>query len=232
MFDILIPLFTSILIVLAVIFVVSKFVQRSSGDWQFFDTETEESEITDEANIAGIEGECKAFTYLSKLLKDNEFILKSLLIPTDSGRVTEIDCVLITYRGLFCIEVKNWSGKIMGGNTDPVWRQIYEKPKRLPRYQKNPVLQNQNHCEFLVKLLNYKFSIYNVVLFLNQGKLRYIQSRNAFTLKTFEECYNQLSTNKLNKNEIDEIKCCLQPFESKRNKLYDSIPQTQTLLVQ
>ena len=65
--------------------------------------------ITD---LKGAEGERYVNSKLELLPEGSEFILTNLLLPTYGGHKTEIDTVLVTKKGIFCIEIKNWIGKI------------------------------------------------------------------------------------------------------------------------
>ena len=63
---------------------------------------------------AGIQGEYK----ISQKVQELEFkgckILFNLYIPTKNGKTAEIDVLIISTRGLFVIESKNYSGWIFG----------------------------------------------------------------------------------------------------------------------
>ena len=68
--------------------------------------------FTPENEKAGAYGELKTNYYVRLLLKSDEYLLANLLLPLKNGRKTEIDCVLISRKGVFCIETKNWVGHI------------------------------------------------------------------------------------------------------------------------
>lgn len=177
--------------------------------------------LNEDLNIwekAGEEGEIKAQKLLSDLLEEGETLLTNLLIPSHDGSQNEIDCVLITRKGIFCIEVKSWIGKITGGNTDAFWKQEYRKHRRQSKRHRNPFKQNEIHCGVIDKLLKQKYPIFNIVLFINKDKLKYVQSRNSFTRKTFKQGYEILS-NKLSTEDIKRIRADLMPFIATTNEL-------------
>ena len=167
---------------------------------------------------AGEDGERKAQKMLFDLLSEGEFLLSNLLIPSQDGSQNEIDCVLVSRKGIFCIEVKSWLGKIMGGNTDISWRQEYRKHRRQSKLHRNPFKQNEIHCNAIDKLLKHKYPIFNIILFINKDKLKYVQSRNSFTRKTFKQGYDLLG-NKLSLEDIEKIKTDLTPFVATTNEL-------------
>lgn len=62
----------------------------------------------------------------------------------------ELDFVSITSRGIFVVEVKNWSGQIQGTLDDEKW--IQHKTFETI-YPKNPIKQNRNHANKLKSVL-------------------------------------------------------------------------------
>ena len=220
MLNLFVSILLSTFVVLLLAFISLLFQKENLNDYGYGnDIEEEKIVEPDEKEKAGIKGENKAYAYLSTLLQDNEFIFKNVLIPAGNGKMSELDCVLVTRKGLFCIEVKNWSGTIKGGNTDEIWRQDFSKYKRPQKEHQNPVIQNHKHCDTLIKLLKFKYSVFNIVIFLSQSNLRYVQSRNSFTLNKFKEGYNHLPQNTLTRSQINEIASVLKPFEAGANEL-------------
>ena len=57
------------------------------------------------ANLFGYQGVC----------------LKNLYVPLAKGGTTEIDLVYLTGRGIFVIESKNYSGRILGDEQEGQW---------------------------------------------------------------------------------------------------------------
>ena len=74
----------------------------------------------------GIEGERAVISELYKMIENDEFLLHNLLIPLRNNHTTEIDVVLISRKGIFCIEIKNWVGKIIGNDESEMWIQEYD----------------------------------------------------------------------------------------------------------
>ena len=171
---------------------------------------------------AGIEGE-KCVNYcLRRLLKEDEYLLANVLIPLKNGYNTEIDSVLITRKGIFCIEVKNWVGRVKGNDDDTYWYQEYDDPNVQNKRHRNPVMQNEKHVVVLARKLKNKFNIDNVVIFptLEIGSI--IDSNYSFTIDEFIKYYkhldDELSISDVNKAFDTLVKYVATPRELKRNK--------------
>ena len=59
---------------------------------------------------------------LRPLLREDEYLLANLLLPLRNGHKTEIDCVLISRKGIFSL--KQRTGYYISGNDDDeYWHQ-------------------------------------------------------------------------------------------------------------
>lgn len=151
----------------------------------------------DEKEIAGAEGERYVNYHLRPLLRNDEYLLANVLLPLKNGHTKEIDCILITRKGVFCIETKYWVGYIKGNDEDDYWIQEYDDPGKDDNRLKNPVKQNKFHCDVLNELLLNRFPIENVVVF---AELEYggdINSNYVFTINQFKKYYRSLDDNKI-----------------------------------
>lgn len=99
----------------------------------------------------GSSGEQIVFLTLTKKLHipENQ-ILRNVYIPTKNGKTSEIDIILVSKKGLFVIECKNYAGNIYGDAKRKNWLQYVGKKKS---YFYSPLLQNKTHCENLRKYL-------------------------------------------------------------------------------
>ena len=148
-------------------------------------------------DLAGAQGEIMVSNFLYLLFNRGEYLLSNLIVVDDNGDRTEIDCVLVTRKGIFCIETKSWVCDIYGSNKSEFWKQVYLEKSMKPKLHKNPVKQNENHCEFLEKSLDFEYPVDNIVIFTKTDNFRFIQSKSVFTLKSFYECYNMLENDVL-----------------------------------
>lgn len=123
--------------------------------------------------IRGYMGEFWVKIELKKLSKKEYIILNDIMIENENG-THQIDHIVISKFGIFVIEMKNYSGMIIGDEFYDKWTQYLGKNK----YSfKNPIQQNYGHVkslEELLKLENDKFI--PIVCFSNVAKLQ-IKSR-------------------------------------------------------
>ena len=94
----------------------------------------------------------------------------NIVIPSARG-TTEIDHLIVSRFGVFVVELKDYSGWILGNATDPFWTAVHFKQQY--RFQ-NPLHQNYAHIKALEALLGVDPRVlYGVVVF-----------RGSFTFKT------------------------------------------------
>ena len=109
----------------------------------------------------GIDGEVYILTKILKALKQkNEWFMAyyNVKLPSFFGE-TQIDALIVTTRGVFVIEIKNYSGDIFGIDTSEKWFHNDKKNFR------NPLLQNAFHVDSFVKKVIYNGPIFNCVVF-------------------------------------------------------------------
>ncbi len=123
----------------------------------------EQKEIWDE-RAKGYWGEYKIFSMLYKELDFPCKILVNLQIPSDNGRTTEIDLLLIAPTGIYVFEAKHYSGSVYGGYDKPTWTEYY-KTRDSVTFE-NPLKQNEYHLSQLKYLLP-KAQLYSYVVFTN-----------------------------------------------------------------
>ena len=88
---------------------------------------------------AGKAGELAAQEIIREVLRENDILLFNICISYE-GKETELDNVVITDKGVFIIEVKNYSGKLVGKEDDFEWEKyklsaggnVYEKNVKNP----------------------------------------------------------------------------------------------------
>jgi len=101
------------------------------------------------------------------------YIIFTNLIVSKNGyiKTTEVDHLVISAFGIFCIETKSHSGSIYGSAINKEWNQ-YLGEKTFHFY--NPIFQNETHVKALSHLLSHKLKakIHNYVVFPNTEKVR------------------------------------------------------------
>lgn len=111
--------------------------------------------------------------FLSQLDSLNYTLLTDIMLQNGSDiGTTQIDHVIVSNFGIFCVETKAYSGWILGRESDKYWTQSIN-------YQKyrfyNPLRQNYGHVKTLEKVLsslNISVPIYSFIAFPNAEKLK------------------------------------------------------------
>ena len=102
------------------------------------------------ASIKGKVGEFFVALDLKSVAKENEILLNDIMIKTETG-THQIDHILLSKRGIFVIETKNYIGLITGNEHSTQWVQHLGKKKY---YFNNPIHQNYGHIKALEEILN------------------------------------------------------------------------------
>lgn len=96
---------------------------------------------------AGLKGEVEVTRQLAESLDNHHYIFNDLRIKT-GRRSAQIDHLVVSPRGIFLIETKNWRGHLDGTEADDRWTQTKregEPPIRIS----NPIQQTKRHAEIL-----------------------------------------------------------------------------------
>ena len=111
--------------------------------------------------------------FLSQLDPLNYTLLADIMLQNESDiGTTQIDHIIVSNFGVFCVETKAYSGWILGRERDKYWTQSINYRKY--RFY-NPLRQNYGHVKTLEKLLaplNISIPIYSFIAFPNAEKLR------------------------------------------------------------
>ena len=108
------------------------------------------SELPTRNEITGSIGEWLT-TFYSKTLFD-ALVLHDVLIDGKDGHTSQIDLVLVGNRGIYVVEVKNFSeAKIYGDTHKSKWF-YYKHGKKYEIY--SPLQQNRKHVEYLKSFLS------------------------------------------------------------------------------
>jgi restriction system protein len=137
--------------------------------------------------------------------------LNNLTIPIQDG-TTQIDHILISTKGIFVIETKNYSGWIFGDEKSKQWVQVIYRVKS--KFQ-NPIHQNFLHVKAIEKLFDFlpKEQIHSIVVFTGTGQFKTQLPKGVVylyqlvdVLKSFQE--DIISTNR--------VEFCVGRLECKR----------------
>ena len=95
----------------------------------------------------GYYGEYLLFTQLYQRVQGQSKILMNLKIPTENGRTTEIDLLMIHESGIYVFEAKHYKGTIYGRYEDSTWTQYFRTQKN--SHFPSPIKQNEYHIAAL-----------------------------------------------------------------------------------
>ena len=119
--------------------------------WLFYAHGLDQLKNPEEWTDAGKIGEEVAYiTLRDKFHIPENQIFRNVYIPHD-GKTSEIDLLVVSKKGIFVFEVKNYGGNIYGDAKRGKWIQYLGKKKS---YFLNPILQNKNHKKYLEKFLS------------------------------------------------------------------------------
>lgn len=125
------------------------------------------------AKIKGRIGERQVSKLLDTLDSYNCIHINDLYIPKPDGSTVQIDHILISPKGIFVIETKNYTGWILGSENSQYWKQVIYK--RQEKFY-NPIWQNASHIkalrEFLGDLVD-SIPIYSLVVFGRQAEFKF-----------------------------------------------------------
>ena len=104
----------------------------------------------------GIRGEEAAVKAIQSVLRDGDRLFTNVSIEYD-GKPAELDNVIVNKYGVFIIEVKNYSGQIVGGEDDYEWHKYKttEAGNTYEKMVKNPIKQVKRQTYVLAKYLDY-----------------------------------------------------------------------------
>lgn len=103
---------------------------------------------------AGRIGERTARIIIGEILTEDDLLLTNIKLAADD-KCTELDNLIINSRGLFIIEVKNYSGEMFGSEEDYEWVKIKTTAEGniYQKTIKNPINQVKRQIYILSRLL-------------------------------------------------------------------------------
>lgn len=122
----------------------------------------------------GKNGEYRIFKELKFLESKGCKFLFNVYIPKENGETTEIDVMLITPKGIFVFESKNYSGWIFGNEKYKNWTQTLPqgKGKSHKEHFFNPIMQNNLHIKCLKNIIGDEYPIYSIIAFSERCTLK------------------------------------------------------------
>lgn len=128
-------------------------------------------------NDLGRFGEYHTYKKLKKFESVGAKFLFNVYIPKENGETSEIDVLMISSKGIFVFESKNYSGWIFGSEAQKDWYQTL--PKGRGRSSKehfyNPVLQNRSHIKHLKEFVGENTPMWSMIVFSERCTLKNVK---------------------------------------------------------
>ena len=167
-------------------------------------------------------GEYLTYKRLKKFKENGSKFLFNLYIPRANDQTTEIDVLMISPKGLFAFESKNYSGWIFGSEHQKHWYQTLPTGRGESHKEKfyNPVMQNRNHIKHLKTLIGENYPIHSIIVFSDRCTLKDVQIKstdikviNRYDIAdTVVSLYNQESDEHLSSADIVTLHDKLYPY--------------------
>lgn len=171
---------------------------------------------------AGRYGEYLTYKYLKEFENQGARFLFNIYIPKKYEETTEIDVLMISSKGLFVFESKNYSGWVFGSDYQKYWYQTLPSGRRRSYKKKfyNPVFQNNTHVRYLKSLIGDNFPIYSIITFSDHCTLMNVNIKyskvnviNCYEVnKIVSTIYANNPADALSNEQIDEIYNFLYPY--------------------
>lgn len=125
-------------------------------------------------------GEYLTYKQLKHFENEGASFLFNVYIPKDNGETTEIDVLMLTAKGIFVFESKNYSGWIFGNEERMNWYQTLPTGRGRSRKEHfyNPIMQNRTHIKCLRALTGDNVPLYSVILFSERCELKDISLKS------------------------------------------------------
>lgn len=167
-------------------------------------------------------GEYLTYKYLKKFEEQGAKFLFNIYVPKKKEETTEIDVLMISSKGLFVFESKNYSGWIFGSDNQKYWYQTLPAGRRKSHKEKfyNPVFQNNTHVKYLKSLIGNEVPIYSIITFSDRCKFMNVTIKNSNInvinrykiYKLVSSIYNDNQDDVLSIDQINEIYSKLYPY--------------------
>lgn len=167
-------------------------------------------------------GEYLTYSRLKDYEKDGGKFLFNVYIPKGRDETTEIDVLLVTSKGIFVFESKNYSGWIFGDETQRKWTQTLPqgRGRSNKEYFYNPIMQNRTHIKHLQDLVGKSIPMKSIIVFSERCTLKNIKvnSEDVRVVNRYDvasavsSLWHNMQSDKLSGYEINHLFNVLYPF--------------------
>ena len=125
-------------------------------------------------------GEYLTYKYLKKFELEGAKFLFNVYIPKEKEETTEIDVLMISPKGIFVFESKNYSGWIFGSEGQKKWCQTLPvgRGRSHKEYFYNPIMQNRSHIKYLKALVGEQFLTHSIIVFSERCTLKNVEVKS------------------------------------------------------
>lgn len=167
-------------------------------------------------------GEYLIYEYLKSYENIGVKFLFNIYVPKESNDTTEIDVLMISRKGLFVFESKNYGGWIFGNDYQKYWYQTLPAGRRKSHKEKffNPVLQNNIHIKYLKTILGNEIPMYSIITFSERCRLKNVIINNpnikivtrGYVFQLICQLCNSIPNDILTHEQINDIYNTLYPY--------------------
>lgn len=160
-------------------------------------------------------GEYLTYKYLRSFETNGARFLFNVYIPKENGETTEIDVLMISTKGIFVFESKNYSGWIFGNEWQKKWYQTLPQGRGKSHKEEfyNPIMQNRSHISHLKAFLGEDLPMHSVIVFSERCTLKNVQVKSADinvikrsnVLSVVENIYNRETQTLIAPDEVEKI---------------------------
>ena len=184
----------------------------------------------------GIKGEYYTYEDLKHFEDLGAKLLFNAYIPKQDGGTTEIDILMISTKGIFVFESKNYSGWIYRSESQEKWCQTIrsDKGKIYKNFFFNPIWQNKAHIKHLNLLLGGDLPLYSIIVFSNRCTLKKVEIKDQSikvinrenVITTVLDTYNSITCDPISPDKVQALYDQLYPYtqvdiETKRKHIAD-----------
>lgn len=131
----------------------------------------------------GANGEYQTYKLLRKYEEKGAKFLFNCYLPTQKGKTSEVDVIMIYKSGIYVFESKNYSGWIFGNENDKTWTQTLNSGRRVHKeHFYNPIMQNHTHIKWLRELLKSEIGFdimpFSLIVFSERCTLKNVTNTN------------------------------------------------------
>ena len=142
---------------------------------------------------AGTYGEYLTYKNLQEFEKNGAKFLFNCYLPTEKGKTSEIDVIMIHTSGVYVFESKNYSGWIFGSEDSHNWTQTLPSGRKAHKeHFYNPIMQNRTHIKWLRKQIGDTIPVHSIIVFSERCELKDI-SLHSTDIKVIQR-YSLYST--------------------------------------